>query len=152
MSVDRLPLESLIAPAVVIDVAQASATNADYQVAVGDFSRFEQQHGADSQRLDRPAQDRVRQPVAGRGGLSRHRRTGRGRRSRSCTFPGLHPDAATLAGHATARVKAVGIDTASIDFGQSTLYETHRILNGRDIPAFENLAVARSAAADRVHS
>jgi len=37
-------------------------------------------------------------------------------------------------------VKAVGIDTASIDFGQSTLYETHRILNGRDIPAFENLA------------
>ena len=37
-------------------------------------------------------------------------------------------------------MKAVGIDTASIDFGQSTLYETHRILNGRDIPAFENLA------------
>ena len=37
------------------------------------------------------------------------------------------------------RVKAVALDTASIDYGQSTLYESHRILYERDIPAFENL-------------
>jgi kynurenine formamidase len=37
-------------------------------------------------------------------------------------------------------IKAVGIDTASIDYGQSTRYETHRLLFDRDIPAFENLA------------
>jgi kynurenine formamidase len=36
-------------------------------------------------------------------------------------------------------VKAVGIDTASIDYGQSQLFETHRLLYARDIPAFENL-------------
>jgi kynurenine formamidase len=36
-------------------------------------------------------------------------------------------------------VKAVGIDTASIDYGQSTMFYTHRILFERDIPAFENL-------------
>jgi kynurenine formamidase len=36
-------------------------------------------------------------------------------------------------------VNAVGLDTASIDYGQSTLYETHRMLFERDIPAFENL-------------
>ena len=33
-----------------------------------------------------------------------------------------------------------GVDTASIDYGQSTMYETHRILYERDVPAFENLA------------
>ena len=37
------------------------------------------------------------------------------------------------------RVKAVGLDTASIDYGQSTLFESHRILYERNIPAFENL-------------
>jgi len=53
-------------------------------------------------------------------------------------FPGLHPEAATWIVMNRA-VKAVGIDTASIDYGQSTLYESHRILYERDIPAFENL-------------
>ena len=38
------------------------------------------------------------------------------------------------------RLKAVGIDTASIDRGQSKLFESHRILFAREIPAFENVA------------
>ena len=53
-------------------------------------------------------------------------------------FPGLHPDAARwLVANRT--IGAIGIDTASIDYGQSTQYESHRILFERDIPAFENL-------------
>ena len=36
-------------------------------------------------------------------------------------------------------VKAVGIDTASIDYGQSARFETHRALYARNIPGFENL-------------
>ena len=39
----------------------------------------------------------------------------------------------------TRPVKAIGIDTASIDYGQSTLYESHRILYDSNIPAFENM-------------
>ena len=53
-------------------------------------------------------------------------------------FPGLHPDAARWL-VANRQVKAVGIDTASIDYGQSTLYESHRVLYERNVPAFENL-------------
>jgi kynurenine formamidase len=53
-------------------------------------------------------------------------------------FPGLHPDAARWL-IANRSIKAVGIDTASIDYGQSSLYESHRALFERDIPAFENL-------------
>ena len=34
----------------------------------------------------------------------------------------------------------LGLDTPSIDFGQSTGFESHRILFDRNIPAFENVA------------
>jgi kynurenine formamidase len=53
-------------------------------------------------------------------------------------FPGLHPDAAKWI-VANRRIGAIGIDTASIDYGQSTLFESHRILYEREVPAFENL-------------
>jgi kynurenine formamidase len=52
--------------------------------------------------------------------------------------PGLHPDAAKWLAD-TRKVNAVGLGTASIDYGQSTLFETHRILYERNLPAFENL-------------
>ena len=53
-------------------------------------------------------------------------------------FPGLDPDAARWL-VANRRIDAIGIDTASIDFGQSTLFESHRALYAANIPAFENL-------------
>ena len=54
-------------------------------------------------------------------------------------FPGLAPEAARwLTGNRW--IKAIGLDTASIDYGQSQLFESHRILMGQDIPAFENVA------------
>lgn len=34
----------------------------------------------------------------------------------------------------------MGVDTASIDYGQSKLYETHQILFKENIPALENVA------------
>jgi kynurenine formamidase len=53
-------------------------------------------------------------------------------------FPGLHPDAAQWLVD-TRAIHALGIDTASIDYGQSTLFETHRILYEHNIPGLENL-------------
>jgi kynurenine formamidase len=53
-------------------------------------------------------------------------------------FPGIDSAAARwLVGR---KVKAVGIDTPSIDFGQSSTFDTHRILFDANIPAFENVA------------
>jgi kynurenine formamidase len=40
---------------------------------------------------------------------------------------------------ANRQLSAIGIDTASIDYGPSTQYESHRALFERDVPAFENL-------------
>jgi len=54
-------------------------------------------------------------------------------------FPGLHPGAARwLAKHRS--IKGVGIDTASVDYGQSSDFLTHQILFKNNIPAYENVA------------
>ena len=136
-SVDQIPLESLMAPVVVVDVTQASAQSADYQVTADDLQRFEQQHGAI------PSGTIV---LLKTGFASRWpdaaRYLGTAERGEAAVaklhFPGLHPAAAEWLA-SNRKVKAVGIDTASIDYGQSRLFETHRTLMGRDIPALENL-------------
>ena len=138
LPVDRIPLASLIAPAVVIDVTQASAGNADYQATVEDLTRFEAQHG----RIPDGSILLIKTGFANRW-PNAATYLGTAERGDAAVarlhFPGLHPDAATWI-VANRGVKAVGIDTASIDFGQSTLYESHRTLYARDIPALENLA------------
>ena len=54
-------------------------------------------------------------------------------------FPGLHPDAAKWL--VTNRsIKAIGLDTPSIDYGQSSHFESHQTLFAANIPAFENVA------------
>ena len=40
----------------------------------------------------------------------------------------------------SADVRAVGIDTASIDRGRSTDFQSHRVLAGSSVAVFENLA------------
>ncbi len=54
-------------------------------------------------------------------------------------FPGLHPDAAKWLVE-NRKINAVGLDTASIDFGQSKLFQSHRILCKNNIPPIENVA------------
>jgi len=137
-TVDKIPLEKLVGFAVVVDVTAAATADADYQVAVQDFERWEQQHG---QIPDGAI-------VLLRTGFARHwpdaaRYLGTAERGEPAVaklhFPGLHPDAAKWL-VANRSINAIGIDTASIDYGQSTMYESHRVLYERDIPAFENLA------------
>ena len=136
-SVDQIPLEQLIGAAVVVDVTAASATQPDYQVTIDDFTVWERSHGAIPDGAI----------ILIRTGYSRFwpdasRYLGTAERGAEAVsklhFPGLGPDAARWLAESR-RVKAVGLDTASIDYGQSTLYESHRILFERDIPAFENL-------------
>jgi kynurenine formamidase len=138
MTVDRIPLTSLIAPAIVIDVTQASTQRSDYQASVDDLTRFEQQHG----RIPDGSIVLIKTGFASRW-PNAEAYLGTAERGDAAAaklhFPGLHPDAARWI-LANRNVKAVGIDTASIDFGQSTLFETHRALYARDVPAFENLA------------
>ena len=54
-------------------------------------------------------------------------------------FPGLDPQAAEWL-ISQRKVKAIGIDTFSIDYGQTQNYATHQILTKNDIPIFENIS------------
>ena len=54
-------------------------------------------------------------------------------------FPGLHPDTAHWLVE-NRSIHSIGLDTPSIDFGQSTGFKAHRILMEQNIPAFENVA------------
>ena len=136
-TVDQIPIERLIGEACVIDVTEAANANPDYQVRSADLLRWEQSHGP----LPSGAIVLIRTGFSTRW-PDAARYLGTAERGEGAVaklhFPGLHEDAATWL-IANRSIKAVGIDTASIDSGQSALFDVHRSLYARDIPAFENL-------------
>ena len=137
-TVDALPLEQLIGAAVVIDVSARARVKPDYQVRSNDFLDWEQAHG----RIPDGAIVLLR---TGFGKFWPYRASYMGTEEHGheavakLHFPGLHPAAAKWLVRERA-IKAVGLDTPSIDYGQSATFDTHQILFAADIPAFENVA------------
>jgi kynurenine formamidase len=137
-SVDQIPLEQLIGTGIVVDVTKQCEANSDYQVTTNDFLTWEKQHG-------KIATGSIILLRTGFGRVYPDRKKYLGTDERGdeavakLHFPGLHPDAAKWL-TANRSIKAIGLDTASIDYGQSTLFESHRILFDKNIPAFENVA------------
>lgn len=137
-TLDKVPLDRLVGAAIRINVAARCARNRDYLIAVQDFEEWEAAHGRIPEKMII-----LLDTGFGRFWPSRRSYLGTELRGpeavRELHFPGLHPDAAAWLVRERA-VKAVGIDTASIDYGQSTGYETHRVLLSHNVPTFENLA------------
>jgi len=137
-SVDQIPLEQLTGPGLVIDVTPKCATDPDYLIAVADFQNWERRNG----RI--PAGSIVLLRTGfGKYYPDRKRYLGTDERGAAAVaklhFPGLDPAAARWLTQ-NRSIKAIGLDTASIDRGQSTLFESHRTLFAKNIPAFENVA------------
>jgi len=137
-SVDQIPLDRLIGPAIKIDISAKARSDRDYQVSVADFEAWETQNG-------KIPDDSI---VLLKTGWSEHwndrmKYLGTDKRGAEAVaelhFPGLAPEAARWLTE-NRKIKAIGLDTASIDYGQSKLFESHRILMGQNIPAFENVA------------
>lgn len=137
-SVDAIPLSQTIGPAIVVDVTKQVENNRDYLVTESDFRNWERRYG----RISSGAIVLLRTGF-GKFYPDRKKYLGTDRRGESAVadlhFPGLHPDAARWLTR-NRSIKAIGLDTPSIDYGQSTLFESHRILFERNIPAFENVA------------
>jgi kynurenine formamidase len=132
---DQVPLGRLVAPAVVIDVSAQAAKNPDYQLTPADVRAFEERHG----------------PIAS--GSIVLLRTDWSRRwpdakaylgddtpgdASKLRFPSFGPEAARLLVEER-KVGAIGVDTASIDYGRSADFMVHRIALGANVPGFENL-------------
>lgn len=136
---DEVPLQRLIGEAALVDVSAACAEDADYEIGVGDLRAWEEKHGR--QLVDVIVLLRTgwaerwpnREAYLGTANVGPEAVA-------ELRFPGLAPEAARwLAEHRAP--KAVGIDTASIDFGRSTHFGSHVVLFEHGIPAFENVAL-----------
>ena len=140
-TLDQVPIERLVGTGVRIDITAQCVRDRDYLVTRQDFAQWEAAHG----RIPTRAIVLVDTGFA-QFWPSRQRYLGTELRGpagvRALHFPGLHPEAAAWLVRER-QVKAVGIDTASIDYGQSTKFETHVALLSQNVPVFENLGDLR---------
>ncbi|UOK41955.1 MULTISPECIES: cyclase family protein [Flavobacterium] len=138
-SVDEIPLEKLLGKAIKIDISSKALTNPDYLVSVEDF-------------LDWEKKENTKIPegsiVLLQTGFSKYypdkiKYLGTNERGEKAIkelhFPGLSPAAAKWLVE-NRNINAIGIDTPSIDYGQSEYFESHVTLLSKNIPTFENLA------------
>ena len=148
-TVDEIPLSQLIGPAVNIDVSERTLADRDYLITVEDIAAWEARHG----RIE-DGNIVFLQTGYGKYWPDAARYLGTAKRGpegvAELHFPGLHPEAARWL-VSKRRIRAVGIDTASIDYGQSKTYESHVALMTADVPAFENVANLESLPARGAH-
>jgi kynurenine formamidase len=133
---DEIPLSSLIGPAAVVDVADHA--HPDYLVSIGDLTGWEAEHGL-------IPDDAILLLRTGWGARYADRTAYLGtdltgpEAVPELHFPGLAPEAAQwLVDNRS--IAALGLDTPSLDYGQSTDFRTHVTLNSENIPGFENVA------------
>jgi kynurenine formamidase len=132
---DALPLEQLIAPAVVIDVTAKARADRNYRLTVADVREFEAEHGtiaAGTMVLVRTDWSERWPNVADYMGDDTP-----GDASR-LSFPGYGAEAAALLVEER-RVGMLGIDTASIDYGASQDFPVHRLAAAQNVGGLENL-------------
>jgi kynurenine formamidase len=145
-TVDQVPLQQLIGLGACVDVTRKCAADRDYQVAVEDFERWEADNKA-------TLENRI---VLIRTGFGRYwpdkeKYLGTKEQGKAGVaklhFPGLDPSAADWL--ITRRhIRVIGIDTASIDHGQTHNYPTHQRLFRDEVPALENIADLSNVPAD----
>jgi kynurenine formamidase len=136
LTTDQIPLDRLIGPAVVVDVRKGAEANRDYRVDVAALRAWSDHRMIPESTivLIRTGWSRRWPDRAAYLGTSR---TGAAAVP-ELHFPGIDSAAARWLVEGR-KVRAVGIDTPSIDAGQSRTFPTHQILAAANIPAFENL-------------
>jgi kynurenine formamidase len=130
---DELTADELMVPAVVVDIARRAASDPDTVVTVADLRHHERRHG----RIEDGAAvlmysgwgAKVADPDAYRGTDT----------AGVLHFPGFSADACEWLIRRR-RISALGVDTLSIDPGNSATFATHEILNGAERYGIENLA------------
>jgi kynurenine formamidase len=136
---DQVPIDNLTGNAIVVDVSEKALKNRDYLISVADIENWEKQT---EQNLPDNAILLFRTGY-GQYYPDRMKTLGTDQKGADAIpllhFPGIDPAAAEWL-TTKRKIKAVGIDTPSIDFGQSKDFKTHQVLLGKNIPAFENVA------------
>jgi kynurenine formamidase len=136
LTAEKIPLANLIGPAIVIDLRRQVAADRDYLLQAGDVAVWEKRHG-------RIAKSSIVLLYTGWGRYwgdrKRYFGTVEPGNSSDLHFPGCSRAAAELLVKQRS-VKAVGIDTPSIDHGPSRDFQAHRVFGEANVPIFENVA------------
>lgn len=136
--VDKISLDKLNGEAIIIDVVAQCEQNRDYRITPEDVQAWEKENGKIPEQsllffktgFGKYWPDKKKYlgtTLTGQSGVD------------NLHFPGIHPKTASWL-IKNRKINAIGLDTPSIDFGQSKLFETHQILFNENIPAFENVA------------
>ncbi len=132
---DKVSLDRLIAPAIVLDVSTQAAQNPDYQATAEDVKAFEAKHG----KIPRGSIVLLRTGWSRRwpdrkGYLGDDRKGD----ASNLHFPGFGASAAKVLVEERGAA-ALGLDTASLDPGNSKDFAVHRLAAARNVPGLENL-------------
>jgi kynurenine formamidase len=144
LTVDRVPLERLIAPAVVIDVTAKTKGDQDYRLTSDDVLAFERANG-------KIAPGTIVLLRTGWSSRWPDKKTYLGddtpNDATKLHFPSYGVEAARLLIQER-RVAAIGVDVASIDYGPSTDFMVHRIRGRGRCPGDREPDEPQPAAAD----
>ena len=137
-SVDEIPLENLMGNAIKVDVSTKAEKNPDYLISIEDLKAWEMRENTQIPEgsiillytgYENYYPDKLKYLGTDQRGEEA---------VKLLHFPGLAPEAAQWLIEYRS-IKAIGLDTPSIDYGQSQTFDTHVILLSANIPAFENL-------------
>lgn len=134
-TLEQVPVQQLMAPAAIIDIIPKVIRHPDYRLTADDVREWEAKHG----------EIRPGTIVLLRTGWARYygnRKVYFGDDTPGATdnlhFPSYGEEAARLLVEERS-VGALGVDTASIDYGQSKDFVVHQIAAARNVPGLENL-------------
>jgi kynurenine formamidase len=133
ISVDQIKPQDLFGPGVVIDVASRASDDPDFLLAVEHLRAWETKHG------------RIPEGAIVLVNTGWHRHWGNAARYQNkdprgqMHFPGFGADAAKWLVDER-KIRGIGIDTMSIDYGLSRDFAVHKIVNGAGRYGLENVA------------
>lgn len=137
-TLDQIPITQLTGEAIVIDVSEKAKNNPDYQATVADVESWEKTNG----RLPDNAILFIRTGW-GKFYPDAARYLGTAEKGAAAIpklhFPSVHPDLTAWL-LKNRKLKALGVDTPSVDYGQSKDFKTHQLLYAENIPGLENVA------------
>lgn len=135
---DQIPLSSLTGNAVLIDISSNALRNRDYLLSIDDIQKWEKKNG-------RIPDNSIVLVRTGYGAFypDRAKYFGTAKTGPEAIpelhFPGIDPITADWLVK-NRNIKAMGLDTPSLDRGQSKDFRAHQVLMGANKPGFENLA------------
>ena len=138
LTADQVPLSSLTGNAVVIDISKQALANRDYLLSIDDIRNWEKKNG-------KIPDNSIVLVKTGYGAFYPDRQKYFGTAKKGVDaipelhFPGIAPETADWL-IKNRNIKAMGLDTPSLDRGQSKDFATHQVLMGANRPGFENLA------------